>query len=334
MDRTGLAACFLSQEGAAKLDEQPSKAWASSAALCTVSNGHQAWVEELISLSSNLSSPSQPSSPSVPSCSPGGSRSSSEGTGSVYSRSSAVTCLLHSSIKKRSQEAFQVRLRDKSRWEKFSACPSRVSHCRGPPQVEQRGDRKLAIFPAWPEMSGLCQGRGSTETHTSAKSLKLQCLLEEWLKVKLKFSQFLDEVTSNVLDPNSLQAFRRPVPSSSSTTINPAQPEVVPQWSPRPPGSAAQQQDALPEQKKPEEMQRKTYLETDIASVGRDGKPRDLDINGGTPPQLEIDEKKVIPPPPQFCEGFEMTSPFLEFVFPRYPYRSVSLPRGINMVSD
>ncbi|XP_067429424.1 uncharacterized protein [Thunnus thynnus] len=336
MDGTSSTACFLSQRDAAK-QGQPS--WASSAALCPMINGDQVWLEELIGPSSNWSSPSL----SFPSSSPGGSRSSSEGTGSLNSWSSGVTCLLHSSIRKQSQEAFQTRRREERR---RPACPARGPHGRAHPQAEQGGGSDHNKPHAWPERGGECQGRSSAQTRASTKSVKLQWLLEEKIEAKVKFSQFLDEVTSNIFDPNSLQAFGKPVSPSSFTTTTLAQPEdqiqVVTQWSPRLTYSMAQQQGPLLEQKTQEEqpptdLTQKTYLETDIDTVRRDDEPEDLEIKADTPPPpLEIDESNVIPPPPQFCQGFEMKRPFLEFQydFPKYPHRSASLPKGINMVSD
>ncbi|XP_019745261.1 brain-enriched guanylate kinase-associated protein isoform X1 [Hippocampus comes] len=79
----------------------------------------------------------------------------------------------------------------------------------------------------------------------------------------------------------------------------------------------------------------KMYLETDIDVVRRDDHADDAAINPDTLPPLLIDEQNVIPPPPNFCQGFEMKR-FLEFNHnsPRYPCRSISLPRGINMVCD
>lgn len=344
MAETGRAACFLSRGGAAKQGQPQQKYWASSAAHCPKFNGDQVWLEELIDPSSNQSSPSQPSSPSVPSSSPGGSRSSSEGTGSLYSWSSGVTCLLHSSIKKQSQEAFQTRLREERTWGELAACPSRRPRGRVHLQAKQGGGRNHNKQHTWRERGGLCQGRGSARTHTNAKSVKLQWLLEEKIEAKVKFSQFLDEVASNVLDLNSLQAFGTPASPSSSTTTNPDQPEekiqVVTQWSPRLARSMAQQQGSLLEQpqeeQSPPDLTQKTYLETDIDTVRNNDEQQDLELKADTAPQLETDETNLIPPPPQFCQGFEMKTPLPEFYsdFPRYPYRSASLPRGINMVSD
>ncbi|XP_035000188.1 brain-enriched guanylate kinase-associated protein isoform X2 [Hippoglossus stenolepis] len=104
----------------------------------------------------------------------------------------------------------------------------------------------------------------------------------------------------------------------------------------------AQQQGSLLKQKKPQEEQtppdltQKTYLETDIDAVRSNGEQPDLEIEADTPPQLEIGEETVIPPPPEFCQGFKTRSPFPEFYrdFSRYPCRSASLPRGVNMVPD
>ncbi|XP_053737429.1 brain-enriched guanylate kinase-associated protein isoform X1 [Synchiropus splendidus] len=74
----------------------------------------------------------------------------------------------------------------------------------------------------------------------------------------------------------------------------------------------------------PPDQGQKTYLETDIDAVR----------SNGLPEELETEERHVIPPPPQFCQGFEMKNAFPEFHpdLPRHPYRSISLPRGINMV--
>lgn len=328
MDRTSSTACYLAQRGAPL-----PRAWAFSSPTCSVFNSDHIWLEELIGQSSNQSSTSHASSLSGP----GSSRSSSTGTSSLYSWSSGVTCYLHSSIKRQSQEAFKTRLRQDKRCGKLPA-PSRP-HGGHRPEVEQGGGSCYTKLPAWPERGGLCQGRGSASIHTSAESVKLQWLLEEKIEAKLKFSQFLDEVTSNVLDPNSLQAFGKPPPPPGFATTNPDQPEdqIQPE-SPRLARSMAQQQTTLLKQKTPDEQTspeptQKTYLETDIDAVRREVEPQDLKIKTETAAQLE---QNVIPPPPQFCQGFEMKSLFPAFHcdFPRAPYRSASLPKGINMVSD
>ena len=290
-----------------------------------VAHGDQVWLEELIGSVSNQSSSSRPSSPSVPSSSPGDSRSSSDGTGSLHSWNSGETCLLHSCIKKQSREAFQIRLREDSGWGRLTVYPSSGPHGGAHPLAEQGGGSHRDLH----------QGRAVARSHTSTERVKLPRLLEERIKAKLKFSQFLDEVTSNVLDPNSLEAFGKPVSLSGFTIKN--QIQVVNPL----PCSMAQQQDALPAPQTPEEetyheIPQKTYLETDIDCIWMDFEPQDLEVKAETQAQLEIDEKGLIPPPPQFCQGFKMKSPFPECCrdFPRYPYRSASVPRGINMVSD
>lgn len=283
---------------------QPSpKSWTPNGVL-----SDQVWLEELIGPSYNqLSCPSAPSS--------------SDGTCSLHSWSSGVTGLLNSSIKKQSQDAFQTRLRQ---FGKLAGCPSRGPRGRA---GQGGGNNKLH---AWPERGGLCQRRGSAQNH------KLQCLLEEKIEAKVKFSQFLDEVTSNVLDQNSLQAFGKPVSPTSNFTTTPSQPEdqiqVATQRSPRLLRSMAQEQKKTREEQTALDPARKTYLETDIDAARRDDEHQEIKAE----PQLETDKETVIPPPPEFCEGFEMKSPFPEFDgdFPRYPYRSASLPRGVNMVSD
>lgn len=338
MDGTSSTACFLSQRGTAK-QGQPS--WPSSTAFCPILNGDQIWLEELIGPSSNWSPPSLQSSPSFPSSSPGGSRSSSEGTGSLNSWSSGVTCLLHSSIRKQSQEAFQTRRREDRRW---PACPARGPHGRAHPQSKRGGGINHNKLHSWPERGGECQGRGSAQSLASTKSVKLQCLLEEKIEAKVKFSQFLNEVTSNVFDQNSLQAFGKPVFPSSTTILTQPENQIqeVTEWSSWLTRSMAQQQGSFLEKKTQEErppadLTQKTYLETDIDTVRREDEPECLVIKLETPSlPLEIDDTNVIPPPPQFSQGFEMKTSSLEFQydFPRYPCRSVSLPRGINMVSD
>lgn len=258
------------------------------------------------------------SSSSAPSSSPGGSRSSS---GSLCSWNSGVTCLLHSSIKRQSQEAFQTRLEEGSGWGKRVPCAYNDPHGQAYPQAEQGGGN---------HQNKPRQGRASKQTRTGSKSVKE--LLEERFKAKLKFSQFLDEVASNVLDPNCLQAFGKPQSPPGEFITNSDQPEEeeeeeVESW--RLHDSMALQQNHLselevPKAKSAPDWPQRKYLETDIDAVcGDDG-------------LLEIDETSVIPPPLQFSQGFKMTipSPDCRCDFPRPPFRSASLPRGINVVSD
>lgn len=208
------------------------------------------------------------------------------------------------------------------------------------------------------------QGRGSVQNQDTASTntTSLQWLVEEKIEAKLKFSQFLDEVTISVLGPDSLQAFGKPISppprrailhcsypwititSTSATSTTQAQSEdkiqAVYQCSLSPSRSMAQQQNTLLDEQGPTVPLEKAYLETDIDNVRMEDEMKDAKIQVDTPPPTEIDERKVIPPPPEFCQDtvFRRRSPGPVFHwdsgFTRYPCRSVSLPRGINMVSD
>lgn len=316
---------FLIQRVMAQLDPKSLKSWASSS---TKFSGYRGFLEGVIGQSSNQSSTSQSSSPCVFSSSPAGS-SSSEDTCSLHSWSSGVTSLLHSSIKQQSQEAFQTHLRGERGWREFTVAPSSgTDH----PQAREGGrfrNKKLHL------------GRGCTQTDLS-KVVKSETVLKEKIKAKQKFSQFLNEVTSNILNRNSLQAFGKPVPPSGLIPAFPDLPEDRKQVvSLRLPLSMAQEQNLLIEQKTPEDetsvnSSQKMYLETDIDSVRRDDNPQSLENRAESSSLLLMDDKTLIPPPPEFCQGFKMIIPILDLChdLPRYPYRSVSLPRGINMVSD
>lgn len=285
----------------------------------TMLSGDQVWLEELIGPLVYQTS----SSPGGPSYSAAGSGSSSEN-----SWSSGGTSVLHSSIKKQSREVLQSRY------------PS-VG-----PQVEQSGGTSESPLHTWTERVGLSNGRYSAQPASCTSEVQLQWLLEEKVEAKLRFSRFLDEVTSNVFDSNSLQAFRKPASRCRFISEGENRPEgkgeELTEWSPGVLSSMAAQEASSPEQKMPREEhtflqpEQKAYLETDIDTVRTDGKLPDPDVGGETLGQQETDGRHIIPPPPQFCQGFQMKNPFPEHHchFPRYPYKSVSLPRGINMVSN
>lgn len=303
---------------------------------CTAVNGDQVWLEELVGPLFCWSSSSQPSSRGDPGYSAGGSRSSSEN-----SWSSGVTSVLHSYIKKQSQEAFQSHFRAGRRW-KNAGCLSEGPHVGANPQVEQRGGTSKRPLHTWPERVGLSNGRYSALARSSSSGVKPQRLLEEKVAAKLRFSKFLDEVTSNVFDTNSLQAFGNVV---SQCRFIPGGTEKVRELTERTPGllcSMALQPACLPELEMTIEEQtlllppQKTYLETDIDTVRTDARLPVPDVEAEAPRQQGNNGSHIIPPPPQFSQGFQMKSPFPEFHchFPRYPYKSVSLPRGINMVSN
>lgn len=310
----------------------------SDGAPCTVLSGDQVWLEELIGPLFCQSSSSQPSSRGDLGYSAGGSRSSSEN-----SWSSGATSALHSSIKLRSQEAFQSRLRV-GRCQKKAGRPSVGPHAEAEPQVKQRGGTGKRPLHTWPERVGLSDGRSSAPTRSSSSGAKAQWLLEEKLDARTRFSKFLDEVTSNVFDTNSLQALGKAVSQCRFIPGGTKRPGKkvgeLREWSPGLLCSMALQTASLPELEMTKEEQAhllpppKTYLETDIDTVRTDAGL--LDGEAEAPRQQETDERHIIPPPPQFCQGFQMKSPFPEFHchFPRYPNKSVSLPRGINMVSN
>uniref|UniRef100_A0A8C7X9M7 5'-nucleotidase, cytosolic IB b n=1 Tax=Oryzias sinensis TaxID=183150 RepID=A0A8C7X9M7_9TELE len=213
----------------------------------------------------------------------------------------------------------------KSGWGKLVPCAYNDPHGEAYPQAEQGGGNY---------QNKLHQGRASKQTRMGSKSVKE--LLEERFRAKLKFSQFLDEVTSNVLDPNCLQAFGKlQSPSGVFITNSDQLEEEVESW--RLHDSMALQQNLLselevPEAKNATDWQQKKYLETDIDAVSWDAGPQDVKIKQE---QLEIDETSVIPPPLQFSQGFKRKIPSPDFCcdIPRAPHRSASLPRGINMVS-
>lgn len=313
----------------------------SDGAPCTVLRGEQVWLEELIGPLFCQSSSSQPSSHGDLSYNAAGSRSSSEN-----SWSSGATSVLHSFIKQRSQKAFQSCLRV-GRYRKNAGHPSGGPHAEAKPQVEQRGGTGRRPLHTWPERVGLSDGRCSAPAGSSSSSgAKAPWLLEEKLDARLRFSKFLDEVTSNVFDTNSLQALGKAVSQCRFIPGGTKRPGKkvgeLTEWSPGLLCSMALQLTSLPELDMTKEEQshllppQKTYLETDIDTVRTDASPPDLDGKAEAPRQQETDERHIIPPPPQFCQGFQMKSPFPEFHchFPRYPYKSVSLPRGINMVSN
>ncbi|KAL6095783.1 begain [Pungitius sinensis] len=328
MDRRSNTACPLSQRGRAKPVPPAQKSRDPSAA-----PGDRVCLEEVVSPFQNqyppsrLSCPSGPSSSSSPGC-------SSEGTGSLYSVSSGVTAPPHSSVKKRSQTAFRARLGEVGRWGGLKGCPFRAPHWRANPLGEQDRGSERTKPRASPERAGPRQGRGSSRTHSGAKSVRLQRALGEKIEGKVKFSQFLNEVTFNILDPNSLRAFGKRASPSGFPAISPPRPEdpiqAAAQRGPWPPSTMARRQGPLPRRwAGPEDQTLPDAAEMDVGPV-------DLGARAGSRLKLGTDEKNVIPPPPEFCEGFEMTSPVPEFLpdFPPYPYGSVSLPKGINMVSE
>lgn len=270
----------------------------------------QEWLEDLRVPKPWQSPPSLASRSSVPSSS---SSSNSERTGSPCSWSSGATSFQELRPEKKSS----------------GTCPRvRPSGSAAHRQEEQ---------------DGLSEGRSPVQDGAAQAQPQQQQQQDEKVQAKRSFSKFLDEVTSNVFDPSSLQALGRPA-SPSMMTEEKGDWEVT-QQRPRPLCSMAQKQGSAPGQETTttsststrEEQPRGTYLETDIDAVVGDDRRRDQEKKVVTPSPLQevVDSELVIPPPPQFSQGFKIKTLFPEFHcrLPRHPYRSVSLPRGINMVS-
>ncbi|KAK6295386.1 hypothetical protein J4Q44_G00346120 [Coregonus suidteri] len=306
--------------------------------------------------------------------------SSSEAYASLDSWSSGETCLLRNSIRKHSQEAFQARL--------SSSSSARGPHSRAHPHGVQGGACSLVELHDGAAQAacggGAWWGRGRGRRTGSVQSLTSSsqdttiatssssnsgntintsvryCWLEQKIEAKLKFSQFLDNVSGRVLVPGSLEAFQKlqpPPPPQRSSSLSPRTfrstttgsgddvIQVEYRWRSSPPCSAALQRGRIQEEQGPMEMPvGKAYLETDIDSVRREDELKDIKIKKeNTLSTLERESKMGvvgIAAPPEFRQKtlgrIRSPSPVLwdEGLVMRYPYRSVSLPRGINMVPD
>ncbi|CAL8314462.1 unnamed protein product [Lota lota] len=348
-------------------DDQPlPEAWAFPSARCLpVFSSDQVWLEELVgSLSHGL-----PSSPSQSACSsPGASMVGSEFSDSVDSWSSGTTGLLHSSVERQSRQDFQAHLTGGvGGWDERAALtPARFldGTIR---RVNRQGEAGLRDEGT--DEGSMCQGRGCPEDQSRAgntKPLRWK-QLEQKIGAKLKFSRFLDEVTCSVLDPNSLQAFGQPISllskrerglhprlttTSTATRTTAAPPEdTAGSLSQSSPGFACplaqhQQGPLLPTEKMQDERVLaepvgKSYLETDIHHIrgqdGLSGHRAKTEMSYGL---AIIEEDKVIQPPSVLRKdgGLKGKSTFpkvpLGSAFSRNPCRSVSLPRGINLVPD
>lgn len=203
------------------------------------------------------------------------------------------------------------------------------STCRGP-------STRVRPSGANTHREARLSGGRSSAPDGSAQAKQKQQHLDEKGQAKRSFSKFLDEVTSNVFGPDTLQALGRPA-SPSTTTEDEGLGKVT--WErPMILCSMAQKQGSAPQWETItsgiEKQPLGTYLETDIDAIGGENRQCNQKRKEGTPPPFQevVDGELVIPPPPQFCQGFEMRTLF-HCRLPRHPYRSVSLPRGINMVS-
>ncbi|KAJ3606872.1 hypothetical protein NHX12_026390 [Muraenolepis orangiensis] len=341
--------------------------WAIPSARCLpVSSSDQVWLEELVgSLSHRLPFSPSPSARSSGS-SPGASVVGSQGTGSADSWSSGTTGLLHNSVKRQSQRALRLD-RGWGGWDEQAALAPAGFLCGTARRLWRQGGAGLRDEGT--DEGGVRQGQGScVEDKPGAGCVDgppRRTQLEQKIEAKLEFSRFLDEVTCSVLDPVSLQAFGQSIgplsksksglrPGTTRTTI--AQPEAaagIPfQSSPGLCRHLAQQQQQQQGTRLPtEQMQagqglaettRKSFLETDVDSIGRRDEPRPSGRpakTGMTSRRPGAAEDRATRPPWVFGRGVGLKE---KSAFPRappgsgfwrYPCRSVSLPRGINVVS-
>lgn len=217
-------------------------------------------------------------------------------------------------------------------------------------------------------MQSLTSSSQNTTTATSSSSNSGNvintsvhyCWLEKKIEAKLKFSNFLDDVSGRVLVPGSLEAFQKlppPPPPQRSSSLSPRTCpstttgsgddviQVECRWRSSLPCSAALQRGRMQEEQGPLEMPvGKAYLETDIDSVRREDELKDIKMKKeNTLSTLERERKMGVvgtAAPPELRQKslgrIRSPSPVLwdEGLMMRYPYRSFSLPRGINMVSD
>lgn len=164
--------------------------------------------------------------------------SSEDDSWDTNSWSSGATCLLRSSIKQHSEEVFRARAgsgggggRDETAattttasdseagYQSLDSCkaalllPSSSSSSTGVRAEIQEVLEKVSVTSRGESLQSLTSSQG-----TAASTVPTQ--IEQKIEAKLKFSQFLDEVTCRVLDPGSLQAFgavrqREPAPITS-----------------------------------------------------------------------------------------------------------------------
>ena len=255
------------------------------------------------------------------------SASSSEDDSSwdTNSWSSGATCLLRSSIKKHSEEAFQARLGSSSQssHEDGIDVSCTQSECQeGSEWALRRSD----------SLQSLSSSQGIPATSTQ---------LDRKIEEKLKFSQFLDEVTCSVMAPGSLEAFGIPWQKdpdslwdeSPCTYIRePRRSSVVDtvyQWTKSLPSckildASNIMRKSQEEQDSEEAGTGRAYLETDIDSVGMDD---ELESNILWETKKENLKKRHITP-----ESMRSPTSLLNWSkdLPKYAYMSTSLPRSMN----
>ncbi|KAJ8394220.1 hypothetical protein AAFF_G00048030 [Aldrovandia affinis] len=303
------------------------------------------------SLASSSPSPSPSPSPSASSSLPSASSSEDDSSWDTNSWSSGATCLLRSTIKRNSEEAFQARLGPGGRTEPTSVPETgRTNGDSVAGACARSHGQQGAASEGWRDSA---QSLSSSQGATPAVAAVASGPLEQTIEAKLKFSQFLDEVTCRVLAPGSLQAFGalRPSeppapwdgggPSSCSSAIGEAGrggvADSVYRWSRCLPScKVLDGGEAAREERGFREPAGKAYLETDIDSMRTEDGP-------GVNPRREVKKESLAErererererraTPRATLERRRSPSPLLSWAkdFPKYTYRSTSLPRGIS----
>ncbi|XP_052009352.1 brain-enriched guanylate kinase-associated protein [Xyrauchen texanus] len=293
------------------------------------------------------------SSPSLRSSSSSHRSSSEDDSWDTNSWSSGATCLLRSSIKQHSEEVFRVRAGSGCRPEGMSdsetgyrnsdSCQDSVLGFES-----HEGAERVAVGRRDSSQS-LTSSQGTSVASTTSTDLKQK--IEE----KLKFSQFLNEVTCRVLDPECLEAFgavrqkdtpQSPTSTSHSVTVSPwlssirdslsngheiNGPASVCQWAKCLPSCKILDANEILRRTQEEsafiETSGRTYLETDIDQVRREDeinsthtRERQLDKRcSQEASRRTLDRKKSSSPVSNCSDGA-----------PRPPYRSTSLPRPVS----
>ncbi len=276
-----------------------------------------------------------PTSSTLRSSSPSLRSSSEDDSWDTNSWSSGVTCLLRSSIKQHSEEVFQVRAASSSRPEGTSDSETGYQNsdsCQGSVMGSESQDG--------------AEHRDSSSSQGTSAASTVPSDLEHKIEEKLRFSNFLDEVTFRVLNPECLQAFGAPLHQKEPQTTSLPCLNPIPVFSPWFGSSARDSRDlykwakCMPSckildvsetmRRTQEEMQMlgMTYLETDIdrvrredeesSTLSRDVEKRRLQLSGES-------SRRYPSPVSKQSDGA-----------PRPPYRTTSLPRpaaSANMVS-
>ncbi|KAA0711592.1 Brain-enriched guanylate kinase-associated protein [Triplophysa tibetana] len=262
--------------------------------------------------------------------------SSEDDSWDTNSWSSGATCLLRSSIRQHSEEVFRVRASSESRLDGTSDSEN----------VYQYSDSCKESAVGSESLEGAERGAVSrtdsehslTSSHGTSAASTVSADFEEKIEAKLKFSQFLDEVTCRVLDPECLQAFGavrqreslvdRP---QTSVTSGADSPQFRDPWDNFTPSckildsgdTLRRKQEELPFM----DMSCRPYLETDIDQVRREHEinsspTREME-KGTSHPRVDsshrVEESKRSPVYKKRSDGA-----------PRPPQRSTSLSRALD----